>query len=383
MRDVQGFVPENERAAADTRKARVDRLRTIVADIFLGEEHRELRENIERSFAVPQVGDYHNEGMFMDSHLGLIVESIEDVAKSEFPAEISPGIREVLTRAVRRDPESVKKYVFLHDISKADCLTVKFGEEERSVTWDEWQAMLSASEHGRKALAGDEQALRDFCKEQGVTGVSYFQNEGETKRQHGKVGAEELRVAEGMDAAMLAAIESHEVAYQFQGIKASTYEKYFGEMADDARDFALLASYVDTMASLRPDGKPDLVNFLALAESREKAESLAALQRRLDGAKLDKQKFERAWAALRNSSEPLTADMLAEAESKLRMECKLAGYDIAKLRDAVEPLVTNGTLTEEERDRLLAVAETDPQNIGRAFGPKMRFLSPALKQAQT
>lgn len=383
MRDVQSFVPENERAAADARKARVDRLRTIVAEIFPGDGRRELRENIERSFGVPQVGEYHNEGMFMDSHLGLIIENIDAVARAEFPEEISPVIREILTNTVRRDPESVKKYVFLHDISKADCLTIKFGEEERAVTWDEWQGMLAASESGRKALSGDEQALRDFCTEQGVTGVSYFQNAGEAKRQHGKVGAEELRDVGGMDAAMLAAIESHEVAYQFQGIKASTYEKYFGEMADDARDFALLASYVDTMASLRPDGKPDLANFLALAGSREKSQSLAALQRRLDGVKLDKQKFERAWAALRNSSEPLTADMLSEAESKLRAECKVAGYDISKLRDATGPLVADGTLTEEERDRLLVVADTDPQSIGRAFGPKMRILSAALKQAQT
>lgn len=382
MRDTEGFVPENEQAAADTRKARVDRLRGIVEKIFSGEQRRELRENIERSFAVPQVGDYHNEGIFMDSHLGLIVENIEDVGRGEFPEEVSPAIREVLARAVRRDPESVKKYVFLHDISKADCLTVKFGEEERAVTWEEWQGLLAASENGRKALSGDEQALRDFCAEQGVTSVSYFQNAGEVKRQHSKVGAEELRADEGMDAAMLAAIESHEAAYQFQGIKVSTYEKYFGEMADDARDFALLASYVDTMSSLRHDGKPDLVNFLALAGSREKSESLAELQRRLDGAKLDKQKFERAWAALRNSSEPLTAEMIDASEAKLRAECKVVGYDIEKLRAAVEPLVQAGTLTESDRDRLLSVAETDPQGIGRAFAPVMRHLGSILQKVR-
>ncbi len=60
---------EREQTPADIRRARVDRLRSIVFELFRGEEKHELRENIERSFLVPQVGDYHHEGMYMDSHL--------------------------------------------------------------------------------------------------------------------------------------------------------------------------------------------------------------------------------------------------------------------------------------------------------------------------
>lgn len=371
-----------ERVAADTRRQRIDRLRAIVEEIFPGEGRRGLRENVERSFSVPQVGEYHKEGMFMDSHLDLITQNIEAVARGEFPTDILPAAREALQRAVRRDPDSVKKYVFLHDIAKADCLTLKVDGEERAVTWDEWQAMLAGSESGRRAAAGDERALRDFCAEQGIIGVSYFQNQGEAKRQHGKMGAEELRAIGDMNETMLAAIEAHEVAYQFQGIKVSTYEKYFDGLSEDARDFAMLASYVDTMASLRTDGNPDLSNFLALAASREKSETLAELARRIAGAKLDKQKFERAWAALRNSDDPLSSDQIDAAEARLRAECKLAGYDVDKLRSAVEPLLANGTLTEDERDRLLEMAASNPQGIGKAFGPKMRHLAPCLKQAQ-
>lgn len=383
MRDAAGFVPEGERVPSDTRATRVERLRVIVVELFPGEGAQELRENIERSFSVPQIGDYHNEGAFMDSHLDLIVRNIEDVSAGKFPEELSAGTREALVRAVRRDPESVKRYVFLHDISKADCLTIKFGEEERAVTWDEWNALLAGSEAGRAALRGDEDALRAFCERSGITGVSYFQNQGETKRQHGKTGAEELR-ASGVatDAAMLAAIESHEVAFQFEAINVKTYETHFADMAEETRDFALLASYVDTMASLRPDGKPDLANFLALAGSREKHDSLRVLEGRLAGAKLDKQKFARAWAPLRNSAEPLTADMIDAVEARLRSECKIAGYDVGKLREAVEPLVGEGVLSVADRDRLLSLAESDPQGIGRAFAPVMRQLGPLLQKAR-
>lgn len=374
----------SERAAADTRQARVDRLNAMVLEIFPGDERRELRENIERSFAVPQVGEYHNEGGFMDSHLDLIIQNIEAVARQTFPSEVTPTIREILIRAVRRDVESVKKYVFLHDISKADCMTLKRGDEEQAVTWNEWQYLLMDSPNGRKALADDEQGLRDFCAEQGITGISYFQKTESGARKHGEMGAGELRAA-GIeaDAAMLAAIEAHEVAYQFEAINVRTYEDHFKDLSSDARDFALLGSYVDTMASLRPDGKPDLANFLALAGSREKFDALRTLEARLADAKLDKQKFQRAWAALRNSVDPLTDETLDEAEAKLRADCKIAGYDIEKLRAAVEPLVSNGTLTADERDRLLVMAETDPQGIGRQFAPKMRLLGPTLNASKT
>lgn len=379
MRDAQEPGPGPERTPADARRARVERLRALVAEIFPGEGLTGLRENIERSFGVPQVGDYHNEGMFMDSHLDLIIANIERVARGEFPEEIAPAVREMLTRAVLRDPESVKRYVFLHDISKADCLTLKFGNEARAVTWEEWQGMLAASDSGRRALAGDEQALRDFCAEQGLTGVSYFQGADDGKRQHGKIGADELRAAGVTDAAMLAAIETHEVAFLFQAIKVSTYEKYFGEMDADTRDFALLASYVDTMSSLRPDGTPDLANFLALAGSREKSESLRVLEGRLAGAELDARKFARAWSALVASTDPLTADMIDTAEARLRETCKAVRYDVEKLRAAVEPLVAEGKLSEADRDRLLSLAESDPQAVGKAFEPLMGALGPILR----
>ena len=76
---------------------------------------------------------------------------------------------------------------------------------------------------------------------------------------------------------MLAAIRAHEVAFSFENINVPTYDRYFGNFTQEERDFALTASYVDTMAAYQSeDGsnpKPDLTNFLALASSREKAES--------------------------------------------------------------------------------------------------------------
>lgn len=388
----QESVEALEAAAADTRNKRVDRLRAIVAELFPGPEAKELREDIDRSFLVPQVGEYHNEGGFMDSHLDLITKAIDQVARGEFPDSVPEFARTAMMAAVSRDKEAVKKYVFLHDIAKADCMTVKRGDDEQAVSWDEWKTLLSKDPDGQRALKGDEAALARFVKAQGITSVSYMQKGPDGSIQHGDVGAEHLR-AGGVsdDAVMLAAIETHEAAFQFATkeedaagevkARADRYRKIFDGFSEEARDFAMLASYVDTMASIRKNGEPNLTSFRALAISRQKSETLPLLEARLAGAALDKQKFQKAWSALVNSPEPLSPDMLDAAEKSLRESCRLASYDIDLLAVSSQSLVDAGHLTATERDQLLDVASKDPQGIGRAFGRKMGILKPALDEA--
>lgn len=388
----QESVEALEAAAADTRNKRVDRLRAIVIELFPGDEARELREDIDRSFLVPQIGEYHNEGGFMDSHLELITKAIDQVARGEFPDSVPEFARAAMRAAVERDRLAVKKYVFLHDISKADCMTVKFGGDERAMSWEDWKAFLATDSDGEKALTGDEAALNRFVKTKGITSVSYMQTGTDGTIQHGDVGAEHLR-AGGVsdDAVMLAAIETHEAAFQFATkeedaagevrARADRYKKIFDGFSEEARDFAMLASYVDTMASLRANGEPNLTSFRALAVSRQKFETIPLLEARLVGAKLDKQKFQRAWPAFVNSPEPLSPEMLDAAEKSFWESCGLASYDIDALGVSSQTLVDAGILTAAERDQLLDVAARDPQSVGRVFGRKMLVLKPSLEAA--
>ncbi len=383
---------EREYAQADTRKTRVDRLWAKVLEFFPGEEARELRENIKRSFLVPQAGEYHNEGMFMDSHLDVIGKAIDAVERGEFPPEISEQVRVWLARAVTRDIDAVRRYVFLHDIAKTDCMTIKFVDGGRAVSWQEWTEMLLEDEDGRGAMQGNEAALSRYIKKKGIKGVSYYQ-QGETNRQHGDVGAQELRAAGVVDdPKLLAAIETHEAAYQFANkeedqnhvvnVYAERYGRIFSEMSEEARDFALLASFVDTMASWRTDGQPNLTSFLALAASREKWESLRELSGRLKGGEgLDRGRFQKAWTSLANSKEPLPLTAVDETEARLRAEARTASYDTEKLRANLAPLVERGDMTAEEVEQLVALVRDSPQTIGRTFGKKMRVLKPILDQA--
>ena len=386
----------------DARNRRVVRLRTLANDLFPGDREispglRELHEDIERSYLVPQIGDYHHEGALMDSHLELIARTIDQVVRGEFPESIPEFARKAMRSAVERDVTAVKKYVFLHDISKADCMTVKFGDDERPMTWPEWIKELESDPDGKKALLGDEAALRRFAKTKGITGISYVQQRGSTKVQHGDVGADRLR-AGGVadDPTMLAAIETHEAAFLFvspedgkAGIvraRSKAYRDKFAEFSKEARDFAMLASYVDTMASLREDGKPNLTAFLSLAISREKFETLPILQESLAGASLDTQKFQKRWAATVDSPEPLSKDTLEAAKAEILEACKLASYDVEALGISTQALVDAGTLTAEDRELVVDLAEKDPTGIGRVLGSKgkgnlMGTLRPALNAA--
>ena len=87
---------------------------------------------------------------------------------------------------------------------------------------------------------------------------------------HGIKGSKSL---EGTDIPpeILIAISKHEVAYTFSKINTSIYEEHFVKpgYSDEQQKLILVASYVDTVASLRTDGKPDLTNFNFLIKSRE------------------------------------------------------------------------------------------------------------------
>lgn len=406
------------------RDRRADRIRELtekVENLFPGdtEEMKSLREKIITSFEVPQYGDYHNEGMFMDSHLDLILQQIEAITRGDLPESITPDIRASFERTIARDRTLVEQYVFLHDISKMDCLTIQRGKEKQSVTWKEWQDMLGQNESGLQVLKGDGAALRTFCEEQGITGISYYHEKTEKNegRKHGEEGvAEVAHHGFAGDPAMLAAIERHEVAYSFQNISVPTYDRYFSGLTPEARDFALTASFVDTMSSLKPNGTPDLANFLFLAQSKQKSESLRTLLEELlptvdrlelaqalaelsketgaseqllktiftkaDSTVFDIDTLTKAYLTLRKSGDTLPMEDLTSALERIKNDARTIRYDGEKIRNMASQLVSEGKLSSEELELLVEVATTTPKDVGKRFGPKMKLLRPVLDVAK-
>lgn len=372
---------------AASREARLERLRGQIERLFPLESTPEtVRSAIEDSLDVPQWGKYHNEGIYMDTHLDRILEVIDEMRAGEFPEEIPEYMRQLLMDSARQHPlEELQKYVFLHDIEKRDSLLVKEGDGTPIVLlWDHWKNYV-----GDLGNNPHPERLAAWLKESNTQSISYYhpsdKKSGREGKQHGKSGVAFLE-EQGyeMDPAMLLAIASHEVAFQFDARSSVRYRKSFSHMTPEQRNFALLASFSDTMASYRDNGKPDLTNFLALAESYRRLPLLEKVEMAVQAVQgLDAKKVETAL-----STWDATGDDDVDAIIKLILEtCKVPEkkrvvYDFQKLQEGLQAAVD-----EQIAGEILGlVREGREEEIGKHYGGRlgaaMGKVRGALKAAQ-
>lgn len=257
-----------ERAVSEQREKELQKKNLEIALNEVCERYPELSEKIKNSLETPQLGEYHNEGPKMDSHLSLILATLTSIKEGQFHESLDEnGLRETMECVVGREGSHLEKstinpalidYTFLHDIAKPDCLTLKIEGEKKGVeiTWEQWKEIESAGEPYQ--LEG-----------KSIASISYFHSSEKANGQHGNKAAEMLK-DKGVPAEIIVAISKHEVAYQFGKINAATYEEHFVKSgySEDQQKFILVASYIDTMASLGKDGKADLGNFVNLVKSR-------------------------------------------------------------------------------------------------------------------
>ncbi len=385
---------------AETRGERVEKLKARVNKLFPNPEHAKLREEIETSFDVPQVGDFHNEGMLMDTHLDGILTSIQDIAegKYQWPADMPESTRRILEDTVKKNREALERYTFLHDLAKKDTLRLSFSEqtadgpkgEDIAYTLAEWQAMVP------EEVRRDPAKLLEFMQGEGqarkIIGISYFHKAGDKTpsggkvaegRMHGESGSEAIRnLGEtGVDELTLTTITHHEVAYQFTAPNVDTYEKFFGSLSEQERNLVMVASFVDSMSSLRPDGTADASNFLALAVSRSNAEAIKGLTEKLAvDDKLEKRKVEKALLALKKAGKPI--DFAAEL-ARLAKECRPTEYDPAKLDEMLAELTNKGALTADETAEVRAlILANNEAELGKKFGKKMGQLRAVMTASE-
>ncbi len=371
----------------DSRPNRLAALQSKVDQYFSADS--ELKEDItNRSFNVPQFGQYHTEGFLMDTHLDLIFQNIQRISSGVFSKEISPEIRQMMGMVVSSNRESLEMYALLHDVSKPDCLTLKYQDgKEEEITWEQWLKMIP------EGAIGSPVQIKAFCEEKGLKSISYVQ-EGKT---HGKAGADRLAgVKEKVNIPdiLLKAIEKHEVAFQFSAVDATVYKRHFGDLSDEETAWVFTASYIDTSSSLRESGKPDLKNFINMVESRHNYLVLAAVEKELrpggkaipglDVAKL-KAKIDRG---LYQTKEKI-AGTPAEVVERLRQECKISVYDRTKFQTNLQALVITGQITQTDLDDLMAgltqSGELDWKLLGRVKGrlsAKWNLIQSALEVSE-
>lgn len=335
------------------------------------EKYPELSEKIKASLETPQLGEHHNEGSKMDSHLSLILKTLESIRDGQLheslqDVDTQEVLKSIATIQDKENPEKMTvnpmlvEYTFLHDIAKPDCLTLKIEGEKKGaeVTWDQWQKI---------AAGGEPYQLEGKA----ITSISYFHPSEGSMGQHGNKGAEMLK-AKGVSPEIITAISKHEVAYQFAKINAATYEEHFVKpgFSDEQQKFILAASYIDTMASLGPDGKVDLGNFANLIKSRN---NFLLIKQYIDKSTAFR---ENDLTALKKQDKVLTGE---DIEKIVLREEK---YNLATFGEKLDALIAGGQISAEEKDQIISTVTSQPKELGKKFGPKMKLIKPLLEQSK-
>ena len=335
------------------------------------EKYPELSEKIKASLETPQLGEHHNEGSKMDSHLSLILKTLESIRDGQLheslqDVDTQEVIKSIATIPDKENPEKLivnpmlVEYTFLHDIAKPDCLTLKMEGEKKGieVTWEQWQEIEKT---------GSPYQLEGKA----ITSISYFHPSEGSTGQHGNKGAEMLKT-NGVSPEIITAISKHEVAYQFAKINAATYEEHFVRpgFSDDQQKFILAASYIDTMASLGPDGKVDLGNFANLIKSRN---NFLLIKQYVDKGTSFR---ENDLTALKKQDKVLTGE---DIEKIILREEK---YNLATFGEKLDALIAGGQISADEKEQIIATVSSQPKELGKKFGPKMKLIKPLLEQSK-
>ncbi len=382
-----------DRLAHETasRPARLEQLSQKVDTLFSGAALTQLRADIKASFDTVQHGKYHHEGIFMDSHLSLILKSLDDARRGEISQAIPPSVREVLQATVRANYNEFVKYAFLHDLEKPGCMTVAFlGGSKRELQREE--ALSLVSPEGVKDCA---KARREI-EEKRIEKVSYFHSS--TDRTHGRVAAERLAAMQeplGVSESLLKAIELHEVAYLFDSPRAATFRRHFGALSADAQAWVMTASYIDLMGSLDSRGQPDLSPFLTLTLAMQNSEKISFLEsERGEGGRLhsgvDTSKVGTHISQLLKGATPIEGTC-EELLTRVVTLCKIRSYERCALTSALDTLVVSGLLEKGAADSRLLSAEGGAtvvlhpdslSNLRRSLAPDAnKALSEALDRA--
>lgn len=324
-------------------------------------KYPQLESLLIRQLDVPQIGEYHNEGDTMYSHLLLIFKTLEDLLMGKFHSSVSnPALRQILSKLVD-DNVSVNsdliEYMFLHDLSKMDSLilTIEGEEQKHEISAEQWLQISSQKPF--------------IFNDKSVESIGYFHRSQGREGMHGYRAVKLLESLNlGISQEILSAIDKHEVAYQFGKISARSYINHIVDAGFDSRqqDFILVASYIDTMGSLRSDLEPDLTNFLNLYFSRLNFETISRFQ------KLHPEVAENKINRFYNSDKVVHFEDLSVLLPKVYSPSQLTQLQIL-LEDCSK-------FSDAEINQIIEQVRVDESGLGRLLGKKMKFVRPILNK---
>ena len=380
LAELKQIEAENEQLEAQLRLERYElALKQAI------EKYPALAEDIQRSLQTPQLGSHHNEGPRMNAHIELIIGTLYEICRGKFADELPAEIRDLITQvAVVEDPKNASNkipnpelldYAFLHDIAKPVCLSVRVSgrADTIEISWEQWLEIEAKGEPYRVTVGASSDEESE--SEQIIESISYYHESQKDQGKHGNVGAE-MVVKSGAKVSpeILQAMRLHEVAYEFKRIQGRTYEEHFVEpgFSEKQQNLIIAVSYIDLMASLGADKKPDLSSLIYLAQSRANTQLIATAL--ADGAVIK----DNAIGKLKKSDRVLTAaDLKAVDERK--------SYNLATIELGLEKLVAETMITPTQSVEIMTIirSEKTPSVVlGQKYGALNRLLRPILVQAE-
>jgi hypothetical protein len=369
-----------EQQLVQERESRPERLRKLqqLAEVLFTESPV-LVEHLTQSFEVPQYGVYHREGMYMDTHLALMISVLERMTKDGIDPALPPELQSILSQTIGeglssqerdRRKKELQKYVLLHDISKKDCLTVRDSVSgDFEPTWEEWLAMLP--EDLRREP--DPVALDAFFQSKGWTSISYYQQN--KRRFHGAEGAKVIREHGKETDLLAAAIEQHEVSFAFEHISAELFAETLGGYTEEEQNWIIVASYLDLLSALQEGGKVDAAPILNMLASRENLRLIHEAQQEVFACYADafasgyfkRETVQAAVAKHLRARQPLSS--VKDIQKEILEKLGVVQYDLDRASIVLQELEQSGVITKAQQERLLSLMrQGDGKTIGREFG---------------
>lgn len=339
----------------------------------------ELIADVERSFGTPQVGPYHCEGPFMDSHLVGVANALDAVGRGEFHPDVPTEVWPFMMAAARTRADIASAHVVLHDVDKLTTMTfVKEDGGKVAVTYDEWVTLIDGDPDGDAIRKQDAAALERFCARHGITQISYYHDSEGGKISHGKKAADRLR--DYAEPLLVKGIETHEVAFLFGdrgGINLPLFHEHFGAWSEADVAYALLVNYADQMGSLKPDGQPDISDFVWLAKTWRAYVDFQVVKANLEGLRLDQHKASRLMDTLWKSKDVFQSETIDAVIARIRSECELRSFSEAQVRNALVPVIG---LSPDIADAIVADMTKDGK-LSPDTGKKLGGLNKAVRGA--
>ena len=243
-----------------------------------------LKQLIRESLDTPQYGPYHNEGLKMETHLGLMMENIAAIADGSFDfhalglgPESEKIVKETITAAIQANLDNMKIYAYLHDLEKPNCMALKLADKSQKIlSLKEWKQVLESHNY-------DEAAVLEYLKGLGAKSITYRHEEGLTggaAKDHGPEGGKTIRQLAKIDPGIaafipgreliLTGIENHEMHFQvFSGSRSA--KQYYQNLVElfkpEEISFIYAVCLIDIASSLGPDGNPDYSGFRNMVEA--------------------------------------------------------------------------------------------------------------------